>query len=330
MSELREDPLTGRRVIIAENRSGRPNEYSPAVDSEADDTTPREDCVFCPGNEARTPHATHETIDADGAWQTRTIPNKYPAIDPVARQGVHEVVIESRRHLQRTGQLSVAEFARVLLVYAERMAELAADAGLPYRLLFKNVGASAGASLHHLHSQLIALPSVPPHIEAEQARLAAYRQQQQGACGWCDRIAAVRQDRDRVVGDWDEWLAFCPSASRQPYETWLLPTEHTPRFESLADSPAAAETLARQLLPLIRAIESQIVPHGYNLIIHTTPGGVLASGGEPGEGHWRMEIVPRVASLAGLELATGLFMNVLSPERAAANLRRQIGSFRSE
>jgi UDPglucose--hexose-1-phosphate uridylyltransferase len=36
---------------------------------------------------------------------------------------------------------------------------------------------------------------------------------------------------------------------------------------------------------------------------------------------WRIDIVPRLGHLAGLELGTGVYLNVLAPERAAAELR---------
>jgi UDPglucose--hexose-1-phosphate uridylyltransferase len=36
---------------------------------------------------------------------------------------------------------------------------------------------------------------------------------------------------------------------------------------------------------------------------------------------WRIDIVPRLTQLAGLELGTGVHLNVLAPERAAAELR---------
>ncbi|MEM6799325.1 MAG: DUF4921 family protein [Planctomycetota bacterium] len=318
MDDLREDALTGRRVMIAEHRAGRPNEYS-ASSLEEEGDTPRDDCVFCPGNEAETPETRLELPGDDGRWRVRVVPNKYPAVGVGGRPGVHEVIIESPCHCRRTGDLSNDQLAAVLTVYAQRLRSLARDGVFPYRLIFKNVGASAGASLTHLHSQVVALPSVPPAAAAERERLAAHAERT-GRCGWCDRIAEELASGERVVAVTDQWIALCPSASRQPYETWLMPRAHQPAFESVA--PKDAASLALLMLPVVRAIEGEIGKAGYNLMIHTFDGGVE----QPGGGHWRIEIVPRVASLAGLELATGLFLNVLSPERAAAALRERIGA----
>ena len=37
--------------------------------------------------------------------------------------------------------------------------------------------------------------------------------------------------------------------------------------------------------------------------------------------HWRIDVVPRLTQLAGLELGAGIAVNVYPPERAAAELR---------
>jgi len=322
MNQLAQDELTGRRVLIAEHRADRPNEFASRAGTRLEDASPRSDCPFCPGNEAGTPDALAEIAGPIGEWQVRVVPNKYPAVETFAGQGLHEVIIESRRHLERTGQLSTAELGVVLETYAQRLAVAGEEDRFPYQLLFKNVGPSAGASLGHLHSQLLALRSAPPHVELEQARLAAHRLET-GRCGWCDRIDSDLQDQRRVVASGDGWLAVCPAASRQPYETWIFPTQHQHSFAELATAPDAIGKLANLLHSVVRAIETLIDGAGYNLMIHTTHDPPDASHPR-GDGHWRMEIVPRVASLAGLELATGLFVNVLPTERAAERLRRQI------
>lgn len=317
MSEERRDELTGRRVLLAEGRAERPNEFARPTPTAADtDDKPRPGCAFCPGNEAQTPRPSLVRPGGPDGWRVRIVPNRYPAVDAAAGQGVHEVVIESPRHVERTGLLDERQYARVLLAIAQRMKALAADGRYPYRLLFKNVGASAGASLQHLHSQLIALPAAPAAVVGEQAAAFAA-----GCCRWCERLAAVRLDGRCVVADAGRWLAWCPAASRQPYEVTVAPTGHESHFERLADDRSAAAPLARLLLTVLRAVEQQVAPNGYNMMVHTSPGPI----DERARWHWRIEIVPRVASLAGLELATGLFLNAVSPERAAERLRRRIG-----
>lgn len=319
MSDLREDPLTGRRVLIAENRSGRPNEFAAPVEPPLTDKSPRADCAFCAGNEAQTPDPTFQVCDSDG-WYVRAFPNKYPAIDVTAGQGQHEVIVESRSHIERTGDCTVENVASALFAYSQRLHAMAL--AFDYQLLFKNVGASAGASLRHLHSQVLALDEVPSAIVAERERLESHRRET-GDCGWCEYFDREQSLGHRIVAITDRFLAVCPYASRQPFETWIVPVEHASYFPGSAESMMHSQTLAKFILPVVRAIEAEIGTSGYNMILATAPAGSK-------DWHWRLEIVPRVASLAGLELATGLFMNVVSPERAAERLRQRIAATRAE
>lgn len=311
------DPLTRREVLLAENRSQRPNDFAAKQIQSTDNVSPRSECVFCPGNEGLTPGELHAESDADGDWLVRVVPNKFPAVRLEAEpRGAHEVIIESPGHHRRTGELSAVQLEAVLRTYAARIGYWARDGRFPYQLLFKNVGPSAGASIEHLHSQLIALPKYPPHVEAEQQALVDHRLVS-GNCGWCDRVQSVMADLDRVVLDTADFIAFCPAASRQPFETWILPKDHTESFSEAMQSSGSLSQLANILLPVLREIEAEIAPAGYNLMIHT-------GGGR----HWRIEILPRVASLAGFELATGHYLNVLSPQQAALMLREKIGKLR--
>ena len=86
MNEVRVDPLTGLKVIIAAARAGRPGghfdlEPEPPIDTEKD--------PFLPGHEDRTPPELH-ALRADGGgpdtpgWSVRVVPNLYPALAPAA------------------------------------------------------------------------------------------------------------------------------------------------------------------------------------------------------------------------------------------------------
>ena len=78
MSQMRLNPLNGRWVTIVAERAERPSDFAPRVQSIEDD--PGRPCPFCPGNEEATPPAL-ETVEADGSWSMRVIPNRYPAFD---------------------------------------------------------------------------------------------------------------------------------------------------------------------------------------------------------------------------------------------------------
>jgi UDPglucose--hexose-1-phosphate uridylyltransferase len=256
-------------------------------------------------------------LPTDGitSLSTSTAAPAAPAADAASPAiGAHEVIIESPWHYDRMSALSLSEMRDVLQAYATRLRHWRADGRFAYGLVFKNQGQRAGASLAHVHSQLIALPAVPTLVAAEIER-AKHEYRRYGTCPYCRLIEEERAAGTRIVHHGGEFVAFCPFASLQPYEVWLMPAEHLPAFEDLP--PTMVDKLAATVYQLIVREES-IVPDGaYNLLLRTS------GWQERGDDwcHWRLELVPRTTAFAGLELAAGLFINPIAPERAASKLR---------
>ena len=175
MAEFRKDPITGRWVIIAAERAQRPRQLGAGKNPQQD-----EPCPFCAGNEALTPpevwarRAPNSQANRSG-WRVRVVPNKYPALEtggPRQREndsfyqsrpglGVHEVIVESPDHVTNMAELADDQVTDILRAYSERMGALSRDPRWRYVLIYKNQGDRAGATFEHLHSQLVALPSVP-------------------------------------------------------------------------------------------------------------------------------------------------------------------------
>lgn len=314
--ELRTDWLTGRTVLLAAHRADRPNEFAAQSEASAAVKLSRP-CPFCPGQEAETPPAVYTHADAAGHWQVRVVPNKFPAVslDEPTVTGAHEVVIESARHVDRMAALSAAEMAEVLAAYRSRLAHWRADGRFEYGLVFKNLGAPAGASLAHVHSQLVALPEVPGPVAGEFSR-ARQSFAEQGTCAYCRLIAQEREAKARVVLERDGFIAFCPYVSLQPCEVWIMPTTHEAWFEARS-LQSGGDRLAEILHTLVARIEAVLPRVAYNVLVRTSPWQDDAAEA----GHWRIEILPRVNSLAGFELATQVFINPIAPTRAAQQLR---------
>ena len=341
MPELRTDYLTGRSVLVAENRALRPNEFAgePASAGGQDredpsqhshmPAVPHPTCPFCAGNESQTPPSVYQKLDAGGNWHVRVVPNAYPAVDNLSgltrnqessedlsstALGVHEVIIESAGHVESMSALSVAEVRDVLDAYANRLRHWRQDGRLHYGLVFKNQGPKAGASLAHIHSQLIALPVVPPSVTAELTR-AILHFETTGHCAYCNLLADERSAASRIVFDRDGFVAFCPNASWQPHEVWLMPTEHAPSFELAEHS--TLDGLAHALHKLFRNLQAVSPTAQFNMLLRTAPW----QGDHDNTFHWRIEILPRVNAFAGFEVATAVYINPLPPERAAQSLR---------
>jgi UDPglucose--hexose-1-phosphate uridylyltransferase len=328
MSQLRQDPLSNRWVIIAEGRERRPNEFEKAPLRRVATR-----CPFCVGHEVDTPPAIAEYARGNGRannddWLVRVVPNKYPAMlasgqtKAVANGpyqhcdavGAHEVIIESPRHVASLSDLSEQEMRLLLRAYRDRLCALQRNSNYAYALVFKNVGPEAGASLEHSHSQIMATPMVPVDIQRE---LAAARRlhRQRRQCFFCEMIAYEMQQDQRVVAVTEHFVAICPYASRMPFETWVLPRQHTSHFEKQPDDQL--EELGRFLQSAIVRLESVHQPPTYNFFLHTAPFDTSPLRYY----HWHIEIFPRLTTTAGFEWGTGYYINPVPPEQAAAILR---------
>ncbi len=328
MSEFRKDPLSNHWVIVAPNRAERPEQF----DVGAIERSPGR-CPFCRGHEDDTPaqtaaySATGRLIQ-QGPWQVRIIPNKFPAVEDVRRErsqehdffhsrhgvGVHEVIVECPDHVTSFSHLNDQQVSLVFQAYRDRMAYWRADPRLAYAQIFKNSGATAGASLEHAHSQLIATPVVPTQIENELVRAEDYYRQH-GGCVFCEMLRRELADPVRLVDQTEQYVAFCPFASQFPYETWILPRQHGSHFEFTEDGRLVG--LAAMLRKILGCMERVLNDPGFNYLIHTAP----FDSTHLRHYHWHVEILPRVSRTAGFEWGAGDYINTVTPEQAADVLR---------
>ena len=350
--ELRIDPLSGLRTVVAAARSGRPGgglraEPEPPFDPAGD--------PFAEGNEHETPPEVFALRPGGGepdgpGWTVRVVPNKYaalaggsadpavaggpaggrvspesaadsaePAGDPLASGrgqpelfsarpavGAHEVIVSAPDPVRTLRELGPEKVERAMEVWRERMRAHSAAACVHVSV---NEGRVAGASLPHTHAQLYALPFVPAAVARERERFTAYWERTPGR----NLLEDVVQDEvrlgERVVSIDGEAVALCPFAARSPFHVQIAPRRPRARFED--DGPLGARLLHEVLGRLAGALGAS---PPLNLWVRTAPRGA---------DHfcWRIDVVPRLAQPAGLELGTGLWLNVLAPERAAEMLR---------
>jgi len=172
-----------------------------------------------------------------------------------------------------------------------------------------NEGQEAGASLAHTHAQLYALPFVPAAVARERERFTAYSHSTNGRNLLEDLVQEEVRRRERVVAVDSEAVALCPFAARVPFHLMLAPRRPAARFED--DGPLGASLLHDVLGRLATALGAA---PPLNMWVRTAPRGAEWF-------CWRIDILPRLAHLAGLEIGTGVHLNVLPPERAAERLR---------
>lgn len=324
MPEIRVDPLSGHKVIVAGERSERPGgeprcPAAMAIDVERD--------PFAEGHEDRTPPELYAVRPGGGApnspgWTARVVPNLYPALalegpEPRADAqpdlfqatpaiGAHEVIVNAPEPVLSLADLPRERVAGAMEVWRERMRTHADSA---YVQLIVNERREAGASLEHTHAQLYALDFVPGEVARERERCGAYATRTMGRGLLEDLVAEeVRRD-ERIVAIDEEAVLMAPYGSRMPFQLMLVPRVPRMRFED--DGPLGAALLHDGLLRLARHFGSS---PPLNMWVRTAPRGAE---------HfcWRIDVAPRLTHLAGLELSTGVNLNIVAPEHAARVLR---------
>jgi UDPglucose--hexose-1-phosphate uridylyltransferase len=331
MSEFRQDPITGRWAIVAENRSARPNEFAAPPSG-----SPPGECPFCEGHESWTPPEVAADrgpgVPSDGpGWTVRAIPNKFPTLAPGTGSsaeeagaadgerrpgsGVHEVIIVSPRHAPALANHPPEQVRRVLRILRERLRTHERGEEFAALLAFENSGPESGGTLFHPHLQIVALPQVPPLLQEEAGGLARFARENPGSCGYEWVEAGEREHRVRVVSDGPELFAFAPFASEHPFEVRILPHRHAGSF---AEASAAEVKALSELLPaILRALRAVAPNASYNLVTRS----FSRHRPEHREYHWHLDLLPRLVRPDGFEMGGGIAVNPVSPESAAEALR---------
>lgn len=339
VNELRKDYIIDRWVVIASQRRRRPSDFIKKRSEERRHNT----CPFCPGNEHLTPPASLVYImnsegkvvkekDRDGErcrnWIVRCFPNLYPAFSPEETSvvlgaqggpkyirsgalGHHEVLVESPNHDEHPGVAKINQLIHIINALIDRVSFFMTKDYVRYVSIFRNHGASAGASISHAHMQIIAMPIVSRIISEELAASEEYYKGN-GRCIFCDIISEERK-AERLIYENNDFIVFAPWASINPFEFWIFSKRHQSSILDLAENEIRgfAEALRLSLGGLRRLLNDP----PYNLGFHMVPAEYY---------HWHVEVYPALSIWAGFEKSTGVYINVVPPEEAARHLRELI------
>lgn len=326
-SEIRQNKATKEWVIIAPSRGKRPLDFAQVKTDRKPEPPHDPECPFCPGNEARLEPRLYEAraLNSHG-WQTRVVPNKYPALTPnnsVQRYAVgpyvalpgyghHEVVIESPRHDLDLAVMPDEQLQAIIATYHQRYLTLRADPKNTLVLIFRNHGARAGASLKHPHSQVITTGMIPQHFRWREEEAERYYDEW-GRCVFCDMLAFEAENRQRVVLETDKYLAFVPFAAEVPFEIWIMPKRHQPDFAHSSETERME--LADAMRNILGRLYAKLNDPDYNYVINT-----YNRPDNEAHVHWYLRIRPRLVTRAGFEIGTGIRINPSLPEADAALL----------
>lgn len=333
MTEIRKHYFLEEYCIIASERSKRPSDFK-TLEKEAE-IYPQK-CVFCLGNEDKTPPATAVykkiggslkiTKDSEDGkireknWVTRCFPNLYPAVSPEAElslthhsylntvsyqgYGFHEIIVETPEHSKNIPEFNDEEIKLLLTVYKDRVDYYQSKKNIKYVSLFKNQGANAGASLSHMHNQLVAIPIIPPILQRE---LQVIKKNEK--CPYCE-ISEKESKSERLISENKDFIVIAPFYSQSPFETWILPKEHINHLREFDDK--LLESLAFILRDIISRISNVLDKPPYNYMLFQLLDKSY---------HFNIRIQPVLSIVAGFEKNTGIYINTVEPEQATNYLR---------
>lgn len=332
MSELRQDVTIKEWVILAPERGQRPQQKpkgksSKTVEVPAWDST----CPFCPGNEAETPDEVCRLPESGdpSSWEVRVVPNRFAALTcagdttrieegPLFRKmggyGTHEVIIDGPSHNTPPALMPHEHIEKVLVIFQDRYNALKKDKKIRHIIIFKNVGWAAGTSLVHPHSQLVATPVMAPYFHRKFDVAHDYFADL-GRCLYCDLINWDLKEGSRIVTDTDGFAVVHPYASHAPYETWIFPKMHCSSYGLFPASqlPELARVIKQILICLYEGLNNP----AYNLVIDST----TTVDEEDPYYHWHIRIIPRLSTIAGFEIGSGISISTALPEETAAHMR---------
>ncbi|MFH0889471.1 MAG: galactose-1-phosphate uridylyltransferase [Planctomycetota bacterium] len=338
MSELRQNLISRDWVIIATERAKRPEDFVPKNKEKKIIPEYNENCPFCPGKEDKTPPETFRIGDLPDlssgqagkkSWRVRVVYNKFAAVTPEGEKirkingiyrsmsgvGIHEVIIEHPHHNAITALLTEEEVTDIVRTYKNRYLAVQEDKRIESITIFKNHGPSAGTSLEHPHSQLIATPIVPPQVRNRMEQAVRYFDDT-GKCIFCETLEEELIAKERIVLETNSFVALIPYAALSPFHVWIFPRRHIASFTAINEDEI--KDLAKCLKLTLAKFYYGLDNPDFNYSIRSTP----VTDKESDYFHWYMSLIPRVSQTAGFELGSGMFINVALPEKSAEFLRK--------
>lgn len=324
-SELRMDLVSNDWVVIATGRARRPETFAKG-ERIKEDVLPK-DCPFCQ-EEVILKKAVDRKDKADGSWFVVSMPNDFPAFskgDGLHKReegpnkimdgiGYHEVVITAD-HKRQIAQFTKDELKLVVDLYQNRYFDLSNREFIRYVSLFHNHGREAGASIAHPHSQIIAIPVLDPDLRGSLDGAERFYQEN-GKCVYCAMIEWDIKDARRVIYQNDKFIVLCPFAPQVSFEVRVYPKEHRPYFDKMTEEEK--EYFADALQAALSKIYKGLKDPAYNFYVHTAP----QNSGDYSHYHWHLNILPKTSTWAGFELAVGMEISTIEPEKAAEFLKK--------
>jgi UDPglucose--hexose-1-phosphate uridylyltransferase len=323
MSEFRQDLVSGEWVLIAPERAKKPDTLK-----KADFYQPKEGCPF--EDLKKNGNEVVWTYPEGDNWKIAVAKNKYPAVKqgicgPISQFGPYHILegvgehdlFILKDHDKVLSDLSKGEMLGLVKSYLKRYKEVSKTQCGEYIMIFHNQGHEAGASVYHTHSQLISTPIMPPFISRIfHGAQKFYKENKKHVFSLM--VDWEKEQNKRIIFENEFFIAFCPFVSLFPYQVLILPKDREAHFDQLREE--AELPFAETLLTVLKKIKVALNDPSFNYFIHSAPVGGKLKGLHEFYA-WHVEILPKFSTAAGFEIATGVDINVIDPDKAAELLR---------
>ena len=299
--EIRRDYITGSDVVFTFSRDKRPKDFR----SEEIMYRNAENCPFEYGNEN-----LNTTIKfVDKPWKLRLMYNKYPIVNEeltphessdffkkYINYGRSYVIVDTPYHLQKFHEIEESMLQKWfnLIADAEKLAY--SDKKIEQVYTFRNNGSISGGSLYHPHTQVIGFTFILPIIKQEIEII-------KNNHGKCILEGALKKEKERVLMEDNNAVAFAPYGSRFRGHSIIMPKRHIDYVGKLEENEI--KSLSGFIKTILEKNQKIFGNHSYNLIFHELK--------DNKELHFYVEITPRFSNFGAMELS-GLYLNSLRPE----------------
>ncbi len=335
MSELRQNLASKEWVIIAPERSQRPDDLLEGIVSRpVSHSEYEEQCPFCPGNEEKFGLIEKQRIaDGKGGWGAKVIDNKYKVLDqfptcPIMPDsfvsegiyqkltgcGSHELVIETDKHNNSIVDLSSRQIRDILALYIDRYRAFEENPNNLITIIFKNYGVLAGQTQPHSHSQIVGSRVVPLYVRSL-LHEAEKHFDNYGTCVFCDMIKFEKKEEKRIVEENNDYISFVPFAAGSPHEVWILPKSHSAGIADIKEE--SLENLAYIFQIILSKFYTAIGNPDFNYVFRIAPYHLS----KVPFYHWHIQILARTKIIGGFEQGTRIPVNTVLPEESAKMLR---------
>lgn len=332
MTEFRRDPLTHRWIVTGFAQSESPENLVSTFQKK----TNEKDCPFCEGKEILTPAETYAirksgTHPNEPGWEVRVVPNRSTDLrtgelqkrgqgsiyDLQNASGVHETVIETPKHISKFSELPLSQMINIFKTLQLRNGEHKKNHLLKGILIFRNQGKGSAGIFEHSHSQIISLPFISKAIRDELEGAKRYYDLKT-RCIFCDMIFEEKKINQRDIFENNHYFAWCPFASRFPFETWIVAKQHQSEFlhadsNTFQDLSSAVKNVLNRVEKVLGDVPISFVLHTAPLRCNITEDSSYISTSY----HWHIEILPHVSPPGGFEWGGDFFLSPPTPETCA-------------